>query len=589
MNFYTYAPEDFSQKNEVECQSTLSTLMNTLLNYESLTFLKLENSLYTSFPLSDSDIAQSLELPSLKDSILALHHIKHNDCFYRFIRIDSFAPKSELNYLSNFNSYMISIQKFSLQESKTFLELKRRQFKSSLTQKIRDIEGEHAYQEAEETMENLLIHEDTLYHLEAHIILKARTLDELVSSTSDTIKNLSALNLKYVIENAAQGYILEKLSTTPQKLLIARPMAMSSLLNYLPLSNDILHTSGLALLGEFQKPIYFDLFDKNSLNFNAIVVGPPGSGKSFLVGNLIKHHVELGHHTLIIDRRGSYKRLVQYFDGVILDNSINPIISNDPHFLKELIVSQIPKGELTKKRTGELFNLLKSINTSKITNFISLLNEIDDDNITCYFAEILPLLSKNERIKHNKLIYIDLEDYPSTALPTLLIILIELFNNLPGPKILTLDECHFLLQNSANFVETRFRELRKKQGSAIAITQSFDDFTSTPLGLTITKCAFYKIFFKTDVKTSEFINNFDQFKINSLSTIKGVYSSFYIKSEYHKKNAYLITSSHTHDLLTTNYYEQSNILEKTSIKNTSSSFKERFDSHYETSKNEAQA
>lgn len=577
---FRFFPKDTSQMNANTLDSYLSEIKLLLKSQTQLSFLKLENHIYSNIVQSDNPI--HLDFPKSHECQFNRHYLSHTkneiEYFYRFLRIDEFPNMSTLNMLEDFVSFFIQATQFDPIESKNYLDLKRRQFKSSLNQKIRDIEGERAYEEIELALENIITKEIPLFKVECYIILCEKTLSDLIQSTSNATKTLTRLGMKCHIENQAQPYIVESIHQFPKKLLVSTPMSLDNLINYLPLECDELHSKGLSLIGEFANPCYFDLFNPESLNFNAIVVGPPGSGKSFLVGNLLKDHLENQQSALIIDRGGSYKRLIQYYDGVIINGAINPIVSKDPRFLSELIFSQMSEKDLTKQKRGEIYQKIKNLCPNRFDNLSQLLDELDCEEITFNFAETIDYLFTSQKISHSKIYYIDLEDYSTSILPTLLLVLIELFNQLEGPKILTLDECHFLLKNSADFIETRFRELRKKQGSAIAITQSFDDFTQSSLGLTITKCAFYKIFFKSEQSQNEFLDHFDLFKINSLSSIKGQYSSFYLKSDHHHKNCYLIPDKLTHALLTTNFNESKFINDTLKDTDLNISFKQQFES-----------
>ncbi len=76
--------------------------------------------------------------------------------------------------------------------------------------------------------------------------------------------------------------------------------------------------------------VYYDLFSIDNLNYNALVIGPSGSGKSFYANCLITKYLEQGVPVVILDLSGSYRPLAQAFgaDYVAIDphkpNQLDP-------------------------------------------------------------------------------------------------------------------------------------------------------------------------------------------------------------------------------------------------------------------------
>ena len=88
--------------------------------------------------------------------------------------------------------------------------------------------------------------------------------------------------------------------------------------------------SGVPFISTNGALVYHDLFSIDNLNYNALVIGPSGSGKSFYANCLITKYLEQGVPVVILDLSGSYKPLAEAFgaDYVAIDprqpNQLDP-------------------------------------------------------------------------------------------------------------------------------------------------------------------------------------------------------------------------------------------------------------------------
>ena len=88
--------------------------------------------------------------------------------------------------------------------------------------------------------------------------------------------------------------------------------------------------SGVPFVNTSGALVYYDLFSIDNLNYNALVIGPSGSGKSFYANCLISKYLEQGLPVVILDLSGSYKPLAEAFgaDYVAIDphkpNQLDP-------------------------------------------------------------------------------------------------------------------------------------------------------------------------------------------------------------------------------------------------------------------------
>ncbi|MCB1197679.1 MAG: hypothetical protein KDK51_04840, partial [Deltaproteobacteria bacterium] len=95
----------------------------------------------------------------------------------------------------------------------------------------------------------------------------------------------------------------------------------------------------LLLRNRFNGIIKFDPFSaKDVQNYNAIVCGKSGSGKSFLISHICQTFIAQGYPVIFVDIGGSFKRTVECFSGQYFD--LNENVSINPLFPK----SQVEKN-----------------------------------------------------------------------------------------------------------------------------------------------------------------------------------------------------------------------------------------------------
>lgn len=112
---------------------------------------------------------------------------------------------------------------------------------------------------------------------------------------------------------------------------LIKTMTNYNVANLLPIVSDFKGSKQGMLLPTMRNQLYFlDLFDNKALpitNFNTVVVGSSGSGKSVFQQGLILSGLSLGEMTYVIDLGGSYKHLCELVGGTYVDVStitLNP-------------------------------------------------------------------------------------------------------------------------------------------------------------------------------------------------------------------------------------------------------------------------
>lgn len=580
MHNYLFNSPDIDHLSSADKENYLYQLKK-LLKSPSFTFIKEDNQnwLRSNSALdSDSNLLSKMPLKTnvkvLDDSVII-----GND-FYKFLKVTTFPEDyyfSEL-CLYPFGNYFISVKRIEDQKAIKSLKLQRNLAFTNTNENIRNIEGEKWYELSDELLELIINGEDGIIEFELWFYCRAASMYDLNELIEKQKKNLEKNSFKVRAEKKHNlTYICHHLFRKSVKFVESHKTNLN-FLNYIaPISKDYLLNDGYSFHTVHGNSVLFNLFDGNATNYNCVISGDSGQGKSFVAQKLVYEELKRGAKVFILDRKRTFYNQAMVNNAESFDKSFNPLIFKKPSYLKELLISIIPKEEISKKREGELYLKLQDADMNKVKDFKGLLEILEDDfpELKAYFAELLPYFNDCINYRDN-FIYVDLDDFPESIQPPLLIFLIEFFYNMSGKRILLMDECHHYLRNNSGFIEKTFRELRSKGGSAIAITQNFNDFLSTNIGKIIASCSFHKFFFKQEMDSNEYLSKNEIDSIKSLRSSKGNYSEFKILTDFYKKTLHYYPTFKEYELFTTDYFEiqeQDKFLNKINLEN----YKDKFE------------
>lgn len=125
-----------------------------------------------------------------------------------------------------------------------------------------------------------------------------------------------------MIGRQMDAYLTSQICST-DKLNVSRGIQTSSISAVFPfISNAIVDDKGL-LIGENKLPVFVDFTkrDEAHLSSNMIVLGKPGSGKSYACKSLIANIASCNTRVFILDPESEYGKLCQSFGGNVLDVS----------------------------------------------------------------------------------------------------------------------------------------------------------------------------------------------------------------------------------------------------------------------------
>lgn len=433
--------------------------------------------------------------------------------------------------------FVINFKRLDKIHAKNKINMKRKLHFSALFKGMRDLDSENAYQQAEELFDSVTTDEKGLFLLELFFVLKASTKEELDKLTDNLIYNLKGKGAKLHLEASGLSYFYQSLVPGVPATFKRALYVPSDYLSYLiPFHQDYLMAEGFELTSRTGVPVYFDLFSPEAHNYNILITGSSGQGKSMMANKILWQELGRGTKALVLDLGNSFTKNAKFHDGAILSQKFNPYQFRNPRYLKEFVLAAIDE-KLTKREEGRLFEVIKTISEDKnVTSFKMFTDELEKtfSGIRYYFNEIEEFFT-DEVSDLSDFTYCDFTLYPEAMKSPLIIYLIEYFKHLEGEKIFIFDECWHLLLKNADYIAECFRTFRKHKASAVAISQNLDDFSESQLGRVIIQNTYFKFLFRQNLATSEFIDAHTKMLLDSVQSIKGAYSEFLLLTENIRK------------------------------------------------------
>ncbi len=447
------------------------------------------------------------------------YRIDHN--YYSIVELKNF-ESIEISGLNDFD-FVLNLKPIPKLKSVGSLDLKRRLHFSSLFKDIKDIDSESSFSESEVYLERLKKDEDLFYQYEAFIYVKAQSIDLLNKKIDQTVHKLKEKQIEYKVLGKDLSYhFYFNLPGVVPSFKYSSKAPISFLSSLLPLNRPRVHDAGFKLNTTKENKISFNLFDPSSTNYNALITGASGEGKSMLANKILLEQINKKTSVIILDLGNSFSRNVEYFGGVSLAESFNPFQFTKPEYLLEFVKSVLP--DLSKLDSGRILKALRASETIKSLNeFLECLKEIIPE-IEFHFEEFKDHFN-NQILENKKLLYVELSKYPDNIKGPLIIYIVEFFKSLKGQKILLMDESWQFLKNNGEFIAETFRTLRKMDGSAIAISQSLDDFTNHKLGKVVFQNCFYRFSFRQKISNPP-IDEHELSYLKSSASVKDRYSEF---------------------------------------------------------------
>lgn len=308
-----------------------------------------------------------------------------------------------------------------------------------------------------------------------------------------------------------------------RSLMRYRTFTTREILPLLPLFGDSAGTgeSVLNLISRSGQLMNLSLYD-SSTNYNLCIAAQSGSGKSFLVNELLLSFLARGATCYVIDVGRSYEKLTEFLGGSFLSFgpgsgvSLNPFCcvrnyDEEADMLSGLLSAMLaPTEKLTDFQGAGLKRILReefALHKTGLTLDIlaDRLGQAEDQRLRDLSTQLFPFTTRGEygsyfagdntmRFSGN-LTVLELEELKGRK-HLQQVVLLQLIYQIQQdmylgdrdrPKILIIDEAWDLLRNgdTASFIETGYRRFRKYGGAAVTVTQSVNDLYESPAGMAI--------------------------------------------------------------------------------------------------------
>jgi hypothetical protein len=470
------------------------------------------------------------------DVIVKEDFVHFNSTYYRMVNLYEMPKVIDPFELQRYGDLIINFKKTQPDIAKRSINTQRKLHHANLYKTMRNLESEASYIEAEKMTEAMMVGNELMFECEGWFILRATSLDELNGMTLKLSAELKQRDIIFLIESVSLTElfpaILFGFAPTFKR---THDCPTSYLADLLPFKKDSLMPHGYEFTTLSGNPAEFTLFNPESLNFNALFTGVSGTGKSMAAQKVVNEEIARGAKAIILDLGNSFDKLARFHKANIFSQKFNPLQFKDAKYLKEFVVSVIPYKELSAKLEGKIFKVIHE-SLAEICSFKQLIEHLEKEipDISLYFSELWEYFT-DEDIKLTHLTYVNTTNFPDKIKAPLIIYLIEYFKRLEGKKIFVFDEVWSFLRKNAGYIEESFRTFRKENASAVAISQSLSDFTSTEIGRIIADLSYYKFIFSQNTDGVSGLTDFDYERVKGVHSRKGYYSEYYLLSENIRK------------------------------------------------------
>jgi conjugal transfer ATP-binding protein TraC len=355
----------------------------------------------------------------------------------------------------------------------------------------------------------------------ADIEISQQTLTNLLTSIGWKIQPNKFLQLPMFLNTLPMMWGEEQVQAFLNVKKIKTTLSMESS-NLLPLQGEWQGTTtpGLLLTGRRGQILRFSSFDNDAGNYNMIVVGRSGAGKSVFMQEIMTSTLGLGGRVFVLDVGRSFEKTCSLLGGQFIEfeaqkpiclNPFSTIPIDDDEYAQDAM-SMLKKvlglmaspsnclddkgAALLEKAMFETWKVYKNnTNISLIANW--LLN--NDDQKAKDLGQMLYPYTKNgvygrffESFSNvdltSPLVVIEFEELKERKDLQAVIVQMVVVNitnqmflgNRQTPFHIIFDEAWDLLREGGEFIETLARRLRKYKGSLVVGTQSINDFYVNP-------------------------------------------------------------------------------------------------------------
>ncbi len=462
------------------------------------------------------------------------------------------------------------------------LQMQRRIAYSMVSHKkgVTDLESEAKLRDIEALISETISGQEKVFRMSLNILLKSTSEEELEDQVSMTLQKIRELSGAEGMSETLASFDIFSEIALPNARTKERSLKVNTsvLADFLPIYGLWKgHKNPRVILkNRSESLVAFDPFSSEMTNANQIISGGSGSGKSYLTNLMISQMLKESPKIYILDIGGSYKKTCENLDGQYIPLgaasglSINPfeLSGLDPSAkdqkikfllgLVDLMTKESEAKSLGRLERAELENAISKVYEEKSEPILSDLKEILTNHQDLELRKIGRILSTwcgdtpygkfvdrptNLNLS-SQIVCFDLKGMESQPeLQSVCLFLItdlvwrEIQKDRTSMKFVIFDECWKLLETNSEFISEIFRTLRKYFSSAIAISQTMDDFSKSKIASAVMPNSSIKWILKQkganleNLKEALQLNEREMSLIASLQSEKGKYSEAFLMCE----------------------------------------------------------
>ncbi|MDO8647544.1 MAG: DUF87 domain-containing protein [Candidatus Diapherotrites archaeon] len=398
------------------------------------------------------------------------------------------------------------------------------------------------------TLEKLQLGEERLFDFSLYVNARARSKKKLNLLTKQIE---SELNSMMIIPKTPYFQMLPALQSIlplqKDKLNESRNITSNALAACFPFTSSFLNIQEQGVMFGLNQsnniPIILDQY--TFTNYNGLIIGSSGAGKSFFVKLYILRNLMNNVKTLIIDPQGEYTELTKTYNGQLIEISrnsetiINPFDLMGRDFGEKMMslmdLFKIMCGELTEVQKNVLDKCInQAYNTKGIYShdpetwnkqppimedlYQQLLNEKKtasrqelmtyealENRIRIYARGTFSFINKQTNLDlQNDLISFNIADMPNQVKPVMMFLILDFIHRRmqedKARKLLVIDEAWSLLRygEQATYLFEIIKTARKYGLGMVIITQEANDLLFSKAGRTILANTAWKLLLRQE-------------------------------------------------------------------------------------------
>lgn len=526
----------------------------------------------------------------LTDVVIGLDHFLIGKTHHKILSLKQLPEVThaclaeQLKNLPFKSKLLISIHVEDQYKEVSTLQMQRRMAYASVVGKkgVSDLEAQAKLQDIEALLEEMIQGSERVFKISLTIVLQNEDIEELEDQVAQVLGLLRDLNGAEGMLETVAGFDIFTESSLPNAQVKDRSIKVNTsvLADFIPIfGNWRGHENPRVLIRRADGGLLpFDPFARELTSANMVVSGGTGAGKSYFANLLISQMLKESPKVFIIDVGGSYRRICENLDGQYIELGINSHVSINPFSLDglksddfeiidqkikflvavvEKMTMELGQSGLGKLEKSEIEKAIREVLSSEKEATLShlmqrLLGHTDKEiqrlgkilGLWCGNSPFGKLIDRPTSVSLDKdVVCFDikgLESHPELQSIYLFIItdLIwrEVQKDRTQMKFTIFDECWRLLQDEASslFIGSVFRTFRKYRASAIAISQTMDDFAKSNVASAILPNAPIKWLLKqkeadfNSLKATLQLNDRETALVSSLVSDKGKYSEAFL-------------------------------------------------------------